>query len=170
MGDPLTGLADRWGWQTHSAPILSSSDDHRPATLLFTDLDGFKAVNNHLGHVTGDAVLVAVSDVLRGVAGNGGLVARLGGDEFAALLPATGLDTALTVARRLCSGVGALRIPVDTVAGLRHVSGLSVSVGIAAHTCGRTLGDLTMRADAALITAKRSGRGGIHIFDTPDTR
>ena len=123
-----------------------------PVALLFCDLDHFKAVNDSLGHETGDAVLC---DVARGMAGRVrayDLVARLGGDEFVVLMPDAGLAEAAVMADRV-------RACVADVARDRNLSGqpgLSVSIGLALHAPGQDIDDLVRQADAAMYADKRT--------------
>src|SRR5205823_5017408 len=79
--DPLTGLANR-------ATLVGALDPGTGGVLLLIDLDGFKAVNDTLGHGAGDQLLTVVGERIRAVAPRSALAARLGGDEFAVLLPA----------------------------------------------------------------------------------
>lgn len=166
-GDPLTGLADRWLWSTHVAPLLHRTGEQTTATLLVADVDNFKAINDTAGHHAGDTVLIAVADALRRVTRRGDHLTRANGhcgDEFAALLPEADLRAATTVARRLQRTVGALTVPVLTVTGPRDITGLSLSVGIAAHTPGQSLSDLYHRADTALLQAKQNGRAAVRAY------
>lgn len=85
--DPLTGLLNRSAFVTVLQRELASVSPQTPAWLLFCDLDGFKLVNDGLGHVAGDAVLVHVARRLRRQAGPAAVVGRFGGDEFTVLIP-----------------------------------------------------------------------------------
>src|SRR4029453_11445327 len=85
--DQLTGLANRRLFHTRWQQSLGEAGG--PTALLYVDLDGFKPVNDTLGHEAGDSVLVEVAERLRGLVRAGDVVARLGGDEFAIILPWT---------------------------------------------------------------------------------
>ncbi len=98
LHDPLTGLGNRNLLDEHTRTALVPGV---PASVLVLDLDGFKAVNDTLGHAAGDELLRVVGARLRAHAREGDLVARLGGDEFVVLLPGATADVAAEVAARL---------------------------------------------------------------------
>ncbi|PRY15308.1 putative bifunctional diguanylate cyclase/phosphodiesterase [Kineococcus rhizosphaerae] len=156
--DPLTGLGNRRALHETAEPLLARGAG---LGLLLLDLDGFKDVNDTLGHAAGDEVLVQVSRVLAGTLGDRGTITRLGGDEFAVLVPGPDGDADLeVVAKRLLAGlaVGGFHagvVPLD----------LQGSIGIAvAGPDGRTLGELLQHADIAMYAAKRS-RVGVLRYD-----
>ena len=154
--DPLTGLRNRRAFERDAGRTL----DHivrygRRAAVLMIDLDGFKAVNDRLGHQAGDAVLVRVATALRTGVRSTDIVGRLGGDEFAVFLAETSEAEARLVADKLRQRVaacgwkrGETELPI------------SGSVGLAAFdvTSGEGLNDLLDRADRAMFLAKRRGR------------
>ena len=128
--------------------------------VLCLDLDGFKAVNDTLGHAVGDALLRAVAERLRRLLRAGdSTLARLGGDEFAVVI-AGERDDAAAVAIRMIKGVST---PFEI---LGHVVTISTSIGIAsAPADGSTPGELLRHADMALYQAKASGRGCFRSFE-----
>jgi diguanylate cyclase (GGDEF)-like protein len=146
--DPLTGLPNRRAFYCSGSPLVADAA-RRPLVAVLVDLDDFKRVNDTLGHVVGDRVLVAVARRFADVAG-GGLVARLGGDEFVGLFdwPATD-DRWLRQSAYLLAE--ALAAPVD-VAG-RWVA-VTASVGLAPVLGAADLDDVLGRADAAMYQAK----------------
>ncbi|MGY2128523.1 EAL domain-containing protein [Blastococcus sp. SYSU DS0617] len=165
--DPLTGLANRhafFGRVGESCRRSATQPDHRTAVVYF-DLDGFKLVNDELGHDRGDALLREVSAVLTGAARPGDLVARLGGDEFAVCLdidadPAVGRDPGADVARSVAARMH------DAVAAIGRSDGVLQRVRISAGVaiCGDGCidpGELVRAADLAMYTAKREG--GDHV-------
>ena len=88
--DPLTGLANRRSFETSASQLLEMCERrHVPATLLYLDLDGFKAINDSHGHEEGDRALVDFGAALTATFRSSDVIARLAGDEFAVLLPAT---------------------------------------------------------------------------------
>ena len=130
--------------------------------VLFIDLDGFKHVNDTLGHRSGDEVLRRVADRLRDSVRDDDVAIRYGGDEFLVLLDGVGdADVALSVARRLIDAH--LRADHAWPATLARVG---ASVGVALATAGTTdAATLIHEADAAAYVAKSSGRGRAHVYD-----
>jgi len=143
--DPLTGLANHPRFHdVFASEVLAAQQEDGQVTILLGDLDGFKDINDRLGHAQGDEVLRQSARVLREVFGQR-MIARLGNDEFGVVLPATGLDEALELAGR-----AAMR-----VAGLS--AGLGISWGGACHpTDGPSPQLILVRADVALYEAKRA--------------
>jgi len=156
--DPLTGLANRNRFLRALESVLARPGARVALHLL--DLDGFKEVNDSLGHPAGDRLLVAVAGRLAGAADAGTLIARLGGDEFALLQPdPPDADAARRLARRLTES---LAQPVVTVDGRIRV-GSSVGIALAPEH-GRTVDELLRHADIALYRAKANARGSIVLF------
>ncbi|GAB3451570.1 hypothetical protein GCM10027519_01800 [Kineococcus endophyticus] len=151
--DPLTGLANRRAFTTRLEETVEDGDGGATVAVLFVDLDGFKAVNDTLGHAAGDELLTESARRLLDAAGPDGFVARLGGDEFAVVLPdlfpGAVDDTADAV-------VTALRAPFLLSAGPATIS---ASVGVTASEPGDDADTLLSRADAAMYVAKRAGGG-----------
>ncbi|WP_412538643.1 GGDEF domain-containing protein [Longispora sp. K20-0274] len=154
--DDLTGLPNRRGFTAAVAHHLQ----HPPgdSALLLLDLDGFKQINDGLGHVAGDEVLIAVAERLRTFAA-GHPVARLGGDEFVLLVSGPYPDAVepdtwpRPLGQRLRES---LAVPIRTTRGVVSVTG---SVGIATITEPCTLGAALARADTALYQAKDATSG-----------
>ncbi len=156
FADSMTGLGNR-------AQFLRRLGDslHRAAgetTVLFLDLDDFKAINDEHGHAAGDAVLVAVADRIAAAVRPGDLAARLGGDEFAVLLEDVDDAHGEEVAQRLLSGLSSPVLEAERV----WVHG---SVGIASAIAG-TVGpdELIRRADVAMYRAKEAGKGQVRVW------
>ncbi len=159
--DDLTGLANRALLHDRVGHALASvARGHGLVGVCFCDLDGFKTINDSLGHLAGDAVLVAAGKRIAGVVRPGDTVARLGGDEFAVIMEDLGDPAvAVAVAERV---VSVLRQPV--VVGDREV-GLSVSVGVAVAGVSTTTEQLLSQADSAMYAAKAAGRGRLELFE-----
>lgn len=156
--DQLTGLPNRTLFHEEACRLLS--DTGAAAVLLF-DLDGFKDVNDVLGHAVGDRLLAAVGERLRNEAGQDHLLARLGGDEFAVLVPGVGdpreaqrIATELRNCFRRGFAVDGEELQLDT----------SIGIAIAPHH-GTTIETLLMAADLALYRAKDQGGGLIGFFE-----
>jgi diguanylate cyclase (GGDEF)-like protein len=135
-----------------------------PVALLFLDLDGFKQVNDRLGHMAGSRTLVEFGHLLRDNVREIDVVARWGGDEFTVVLPETGLPGALEVAERIRAVV---REHVF-LAELGEEVRLSASIGVAAWPeHGNTPASLLAAADAAMYSVKYSGKDGVAAGASP---
>jgi diguanylate cyclase (GGDEF)-like protein len=169
LHDPLTGLGNRALLVQAGAEL---SGDRRTrvgaarsvTALLLLDLDGFKEVNDTLGHAVGDQLLVQVAEALRGAVRSADVVTRLGGDEFAVLL--RGLPDADAAVRAATEIAAVLqRRPFDLESTTLEVG---VSLGVALHlTHADDLPGLLRRADVAMYQAKRAG-GGVRLYDQAD--
>jgi diguanylate cyclase (GGDEF)-like protein len=162
--DSLTGLPNRAALQRQLAAALEEVAAGRSAgaAVMILDLDGFKDVNDTLGHQQRDQLLVEVGARLRSVVGAAGLVARLGGDEVAVLLPGTpDHDRAVRVGRRL---LRALEQPV-ALEGLEIEVGGSLGLAMAPEHAAEAAA-LLKRADMAMYDAKAS-TGGLRTYE-PD--
>ena len=152
--DAMTGLPNRQQLLARLDQIAAERESGKCA-VLYLDLDGFKQVNDTLGHAVGDKFLIAVAQRFRQSLRPGDLVARIGGDEFAALVSGFGNDTELTgIATRLMKCVS----DADAQMGLSLVR---ASVGIA--TFPDRVADhrlLVAAADGAMYEVKRSGKNG----------
>jgi diguanylate cyclase (GGDEF)-like protein len=159
--DELTGLANRRALLHQGERVLAFATARRPAALLLLDLDGFKEVNDSLGHHAGDELLRQIGPRLQSALRPGDVLARLGGDEFAVLVPEAGLAEAQERAERLRE----LMLAPFTVEGVRlHVG---VSIGVAtAPVPAATVIELLRCADVAMYAAK-AGREGVHVY-VPD--
>jgi len=163
--DPLTGLPNRALLDDRLAQALAlARRDATPLSLLLLDLDGFKRVNDTLGHEAGDLLLQEIARRLQATLRASDTVARLGGDEFAALLPGADEERATMVARKILAALG---VPIRLDGRDVEVGG---SVGIAPRPVGNTGADqaarLRRQADAAMYRAKRT-RCGYAVY-TPD--
>ena len=158
--DFLTGLPNRaylirWLRERQAAQNIDRSD----LALLFLDLDGFKVVNDSLGHAVGDRVLIATAERIAGLLEPGEFVARLGGDEFVIVVPA-GQEAAIARAQALES---AFQRPLCT-GGMELRVGLSIGLAVDDGTSDDA-DSLLRDADIALYRAKEHGKGRTVLFD-----
>ncbi len=160
--DPLTGLPNRTAFRVAGARVLASGE---ALALAVVDVDGFRTVNETLGHQTADAVLVEVGAALAARAGEGDVVARLGGDTFGVLL--RGACTRADAERRVARLHDVFAGPFGT--GDRegkHRVAVSASIGAAlAPAGGAQFERLLASADAALHAAKENGRARWSFFE-----
>ena len=148
--DPLTGLANRRRWDAGlTAACAAAGADGGPVSVVLLDVDHFKLVNDRLGHAAGDALLRALSAVLRDRVRAGDLAARIGGDELAVLLPGASLDRAVRLAEELRAEAQLLRPEGFDRPGVSVSVGVASADGAAAHPEG-----LLAAADAQLYLAK----------------
>jgi diguanylate cyclase (GGDEF)-like protein len=143
--DALTGLANRMS----ITATLEAALAHSSTAVMFVDLDGFKEVNDRLGHERGDAVLVEAADRIATSLGRTGTVGRLGGDEFLVVLPPLSEPALVATADRI---LASLREPWD------EGGSITASIGIATAAPHESADRLLDRADTAMYDAKSCGR------------
>ncbi len=152
--DALTGVANRRAFDE-----LVTSGDPALITVLYIDLDEFKAINDEYGHGCGDRVLIEVARRIGTVCGPSGVVARLGGDEFALVLFGIDADAASAIGERVVSSV---REPLPEGCGTATVT---ASVGLAVGGSHVRVRDVLGAADRALLRAKRAGRNRLAVAE-----
>ena len=159
--DGLTGLDNaRAFYEVLAREAARTRRHHRPLVLAYLDLDNFKQVNDHHGHDTGDAVLVAVAGVLREGCRSTDCIARLGGDEFALLLPETSASDAEALLKRL------QRLLAAEMSA--HDWAVSASLGaLALASVDDPLPALVRRADALMYGVKSRGKNGFRVESVP---
>jgi diguanylate cyclase (GGDEF)-like protein len=151
--DELTGLSNRRGFLEAINASLDARPKTRPLAVLLVDLNGFKEVNDSLGHLVGDELLTIVGKRFAGILGTDATVARIGGDEFAMAFDVKCLDDAIETAKEL-AGTHSDQLTLDGVA-VR----VSASYGIALYPShGSTPLQLLRSADVAMYEAKTSHR------------
>jgi diguanylate cyclase (GGDEF)-like protein/PAS domain S-box-containing protein len=163
--DQLTGLPNRLTLQKSLEYLLQERENSPPVAVAMFDLDGFKDVNDTLGHSTGDRLLVEVGRRLVENAGEHSQVCRLGGDEFVVLVPGCGDPT--RIAQLVDTMLKRLQEPFEIHDNVLHLAG---SAGIAiAPSDGPTVDELIANADLALYQAKADG-GRVYRFFLPVLR
>ena len=156
--DSLTGLHSRAYFASMvESEIQRAARSGRPFAMLMFDLDGLKAANDRFGHDSGDRLLQAVAEILRGDIRVTDVPARYAGDEFVLLLPETDLYGALRVAEKIRVDIARLALPHNG-----SVIRTSASIGLVTYSeDGRSWAELIRRADLAMYEAKRRGRDQI---------
>lgn len=160
--DTLTGLANRLLFKEQLENILKHTQETpMPVAVLLVDLDGFKAINDTLGHSIGDLLLKSIAIRIRDILPVNGRVARLGGDEFAILqISAEQPAAAITLAQQILDVVG------QPLAVEGHDATVSASIGIAVANVGSMSAENFLKsADIAMYSAKSQGRGNYRMFD-----
>lgn len=154
--DALTGLWSRRHFEEQAAHEKLRADRYpQPLSLLIFDIDHFKWVNDRHGHLIGDQVLTALSQMARRLTRDSDLVARWGGEEFIILMPNTAAPDAGEVAEKLRSSLASHPFaPVGTI---------TASFGLAQYQPGESLDQWISRADSALYEAKQAGRNTVKL-------
>jgi diguanylate cyclase (GGDEF)-like protein len=159
--DSMTGLFNRQSFDVRlRQEIERARRSSGTLALLMIDIDGFKAVNDTHGHPTGDAVLQAVSDVLRSVVRVFDVCARYGGDEFAIVMPNSERVSITAAAERIRERMMSSHERDDRLAGLRPVT---VSIGVATLAASETAEEIVQRADESLYRAKAEGKNCVRV-------
>lgn len=149
--DGMTGLLNR---ESFLAALRQALAADRPGTLMLIDADHFKQINDHHGHLAGDAALRALALAIAGAIGANDLAGRLGGEEFGVVLNGTTLAEAGPAAKRILEAVRRLRI--EGSAG--QAIALTASIGATGLAGGLTPSELVAEADEQLYKAKIQGR------------
>lgn len=160
--DPLTGLYNRSAASKLIDEYLAYEPNRTEAALFMIDVDNFKEINDHFGHLYGDAVLCELADKLVGIVGSRGIGARVGGDEFAVLLKDSNtLQKIETMAMAIRTAF------LATSQGVGDAShNISSSIGISLFPRdGKNFKELYAHADIALYAAKSEGKNSYKIYD-----
>ena len=159
--DPLSGLYNRRYFQdTLAREVKRAQRYRRRLALLVFDVDGLKAINDEHGHLAGDTLLLEAADRLRSVLRSADVACRVGGDEFAVIIPESTVADAKQLHERLTRVLRAEAAgPVDRI---------EVSAGIAQLRPDERSVEFFDRADQALLSAKRGGRGRLELADEPE--
>lgn len=150
--DSLTGAANRRAFERQFQDATGGrSAKSRPFSFILFDLDNFKPINDELGHLAGDAILKAVTDLAKACVRPSDILSRWGGDEFLIMVMADEAH-ALEVVERLERAVADAAF--EEILGLDRPIHVTISCGVAQHRNGESLDDLTARADRAMYQAK----------------
>ena len=165
--DPLTGLANRKGFEAKLRALETSEDYTEHAhCLLIGDIDKFKSVNDSYGHVFGDKILKIVAKVFSNLIKGKDLAARFGGEEFIILLPETPLRGAQVVAESIRRSIEKGRV-FNPKTG-EEVQRVTISLGVTELVHGEAIEQAIARADEALYRAKGGGRNRVEcLLPTP---
>jgi diguanylate cyclase len=161
--DGLTGLPNRASFLERASRAVGgarAADDK--VAVLYVDSDGFKAINDSLGHAAGDELLVETARRIRAQLREGDIVARIGGDEFAVLLsPVRTVEDATRIAAKVATSI---RLPLKSAAHGTIVSSASIGVALFPDH-GSNVEALLSAADAAMYRAKATRQGSYEVFD-----
>jgi diguanylate cyclase (GGDEF)-like protein len=164
--DTLSGLLNRGGFEARAGAALEDANRLGiPVSLVISDLDHFKSVNDNFGHAAGDKVIVTFARFLRSAMAEHHVAGRIGGEEFAILLPGTNLVAARLFAEGTRNAFASLAIE-----GMPATKRFTASFGVAEIASGETISELMGRADKALYLAKNSGRDCVKIAPRPNGR
>jgi diguanylate cyclase (GGDEF)-like protein len=165
--DALTGVLNRRGFDLTLEARVSRLLQGEVLGVLFLDLDGFKAVNDTLGHKAGDQVLKTSASLLKGATRNSDIVARLGGDEFAIIVSRCGQQLLLNIAERIIESFACDKY----LSRIRQNHGLNVSCSIGGAmfpTHANTVAGIVELSDGLMYKAKKAGKNCYRIAGGPE--
>jgi len=162
LTDELTGAPNRRAVLGRLASALTR-EGAGPCTILITDIDHFKGINDRYGHPTGDEVLKIMAGAVRNALREPGFLGRLGGEEFLIVLPNTTLAEGRVTAERMRECVAAVDLAHICPVGRN----ITVSIGVTVSVNGDTPSTMLQRADEALYEAKRAGRNAVRVCPPP---
>ena len=158
--DQLTGLLNRRGFNEYGERAFATAKrSGLPLSVIMTDIDRFKFINDKYGHAAGDTALAHFAKVVSANRRKADVIARVGGEEFALLLPGTDLRDALAMADQLCEKIGSTPVEMTSI-GLPMTSSFGVATISRKDSC---LDDMVRRADRALYRSKRAGRNQVDL-------
>ena len=158
--DQLTGLLNRRGFFEQAARAYSTARrTGRSVSVIMSDIDRFKIINDELGHAAGDEALCHVSRLFEQGRRVEDILARMGGEEFALVLPGTDLTGSLRIANDLCHSLENAALEVDGQS-IAMTGSFGVAMISDRDTC---LNDVIVRADKALYKSKRAGRNRVEL-------
>jgi diguanylate cyclase (GGDEF)-like protein/PAS domain S-box-containing protein len=162
--DPLTGLYNRrYLEETLGRELILAGRQGHPVSMIMGDLDHFKAVNDHYGHLGGDEVLRTFGDLMKRQVRGSDIYCRYGGEEFLLVLPQMSTENAVKRAEQLRSAMAAVPVPYDGSS-----IAVTASFGVATFPRDGLTGDeLIAAADGALYAAKAAGRNRVNVSSGP---
>ncbi len=160
--DPLTGLANRKGFEAR-VDELEASEDYagRPHCIIMADIDKFKGINDTYGHLFGDKIIKVVAKAFANLTKGKDLAARFGGEEFIVLLPDTDVQGARALAESIRASIERGRV-YNPKTG-EEIRRITISLGVAGFVTGESIDDAIARADEALYRAKEGGRNRVEV-------
>ncbi|BDH45237.1 diguanylate cyclase [Salmonella enterica subsp. enterica serovar Choleraesuis] len=158
--DSLTGLANRTNFENVLKRLLATING-RHHSLMFIDLDRFKAVNDSAGHAAGDYLLREIASLMQHQVRPGDILARLGGDEFGLLLPDCEVQAAQTIGERIIQAINSYKLQWQ---GKGYTIGASIGL-TSIDSNNRVASELLSQADIACYNSKHAGRGKVSLFD-----
>lgn len=167
--DQLTGLPNRAALEIYlENTIMDLDPEHEALSFMYLDLDGFKRVNDTLGHQTGDILLQKVASRLREAIPARDIVVRLGGDEFLIILRSgkdEAIDAARTISHRIIESINS-----PFIIDLNHVT-IGCSMGVSFYPIhDRDVGSIIRLADESLYQSKQSGKNRVTFYPHEDIR
>jgi diguanylate cyclase (GGDEF)-like protein len=160
--DGLTGLYNRGFFdESLEEEVTDSIRNNKSLSIIMMDIDGFKAVNDTLGHTIGDSVLAEISAVIKRNARGSDLPSRYGGEEFAVILPNTNIHEAYEVSERIRRTIREIRFVVEG----KPDTCVTISAGVTTLKGTDLAIDFLARADKALMSAKARGKDNTYVID-----
>lgn len=164
LSDSLTGLPNRKGFDLALAACLERYGDSTVGpSLLITDIDYFKRVNDTYGHLLGDKVIRTIATILRDNTKGKDVASRFGGEEFVVLLPDTSLEGARQLAEKIRETVQ--KLTIKRTDKNEPITNITVSFGVACYRKGESYSEFVDRADKALYKSKNQGRNRVSVAD-----
>ena len=158
--DQLTGLLNRRGFGDQTAKAYATARRiGRPVSVIMTDIDCFKSINDEFGHIEGDSALCHFAEILENGRRADDILARIGGEEFAIVLPGAELEECTRIAEALCLRLEKTPMDIDG-----KTLAMTASFGVATLSVkDACLTDAIVRADRALYRSKRAGRNRVDL-------
>lgn len=160
LRDQLTEIGNRRCFDLELAEALSTAkESRRPVSIIISDIDNFKKVNDAFGHQIGDEVLKYFAQLLKSSVRQQDTVTRFGGEEFAIILPDADVSVATSLAERIREQLNAKNLTIRKTA--QEIGRITASFGVAEYQRGETAESLVSRADTSLYEAKKTGRNRV---------